>query len=108
MADLGFRGLKVLTLESRRAQEMAKLIANNGGQPVVAPSVREVPLESNTAALEFAAHLAEGRFKMVIFLTGVGTRLLVRVVETVYSRQQFTAALSRVAVVARGPKPASV
>jgi uroporphyrinogen-III synthase len=44
----GFAGLRVLSLESRRASEMAKLIANHGGEPVVAPSMREVPRESNT------------------------------------------------------------
>jgi uroporphyrinogen-III synthase len=103
----GFTGLRVLSLESRRAQEMAKLIANCGGRPVVAPSMREVPLESNTRALEFAGLLMDGRLDMVIFLTGVGTRALTRVVETRYPRQQFAEALKRVAVVARGPKPAA-
>ena len=43
----GFEGLRVLALESRRAAEIAKLIATYGGQPTVAPSMREVPLESN-------------------------------------------------------------
>ncbi len=105
MANQGFAGLKVLTLESRRAPEIAKLIANSGGEPVVAPSMREVPLESNRQGLEFANALIEGRFDVVIFMTGVGTRALTRVVETLYQREQFVAALSRVAVVARGPKP---
>jgi uroporphyrinogen-III synthase len=101
----GFGGLRVLALESRRAQEMAKLIANNGGEAVVAPAMREVPLESNTDVLAFASALAEGGFDMVVFLTGVGTRALTRVVETAYPREQFVAALRRVVVVARGPKP---
>jgi uroporphyrinogen-III synthase len=86
---------------------MAKLIANYKGRPVVAPSMREVPLESNIRALEFAGLLMDGRLDMVIFLTGVGTRALTRVVETRYPRQQFVEALKRVAVVARGPKPAA-
>ena len=107
MDGQGFDGLRVLSLESRRAQEMAKLIANHGGHPVIAPSMREVPLESNTRALEFARLLMDSRFDMVIFLTGVGTRALTRVVETVYPREKFIEALRRVAVVARGPKPAA-
>jgi len=105
MPNQGFAGLRVLTLESRRAQEMAKLIANSGGEPVVAPSMREVPLDSNTQALQFAGELIAGHLDIVIFLTGVGTRALTRVVETVHPREKFVAALSRVAVVARGPKP---
>jgi uroporphyrinogen-III synthase len=101
----GFTGLCVLSLESRRAAEMAKLIAHYGGDPIVAPSMREVPLESNTEAMAFARTLAEHGFDMVIFLTGVGTRALTRVVETVYPRQQFVALLQGIPVIARGPKP---
>jgi uroporphyrinogen-III synthase len=101
----GLAGLRVLALESRRAAEMAKLIANYGGRAIVAPSMREIPLESNTEALEFARTLAAGGFDMVIFLTGVGTRALARVVETIYPLEQFAAALRKIAVVARGPKP---
>ncbi len=101
----GLHGLRVLSLESRRAVEMAKLIENHGGRPVVAPSMREVPLESNTEALSFARALAAGEVDVVIFLTGVGTRALARVVETVYPLEQFAAGLQKIPVVARGPKP---
>jgi uroporphyrinogen-III synthase len=101
----GLAGLRVLSLESRRATEMAKLILNYGGNAIVAPSMREVPLESNTEALAFAGALGAGGFDMVIFLTGVGTRALARVIATVYPIEQFVAALRGVAVVARGPKP---
>jgi uroporphyrinogen-III synthase len=101
----GFAGLRVLSLESRRAAEMAKLIASSGGKATVAPSMREVPLASNTEALAFARRLSEGGFDIVIFLTGVGTRALARVVETVCPVEQFTVALRKIAVVARGPKP---
>ena len=101
----GLAGLRVLSLESRRAPEMAKLIENYGGRAIVAPSMREVPLDSNTEALEFARTLAANGFDTVIFLTGVGTRALARVVETVYPLEQFAEALRRLIVVARGPKP---
>jgi uroporphyrinogen-III synthase len=104
-AKSGLAGLRVLSLESRRAVEMAKLIENYGGRAIVAPSMREVPLESNTEALEFARALAAGGFDMVIFLTGVGTRALAKVVETVYPLEKFVEALRGVAIVARGPKP---
>ncbi|MCU1341794.1 MAG: Uroporphyrinogen-III synthase [Candidatus Acidoferrum typicum] len=101
----GFAGLRVLSLESRRAQEMAKLIESNGGKATVAPSMREIPLASNTQAIAFARKLSENNFDIVIFLTGVGTRALTRVVETVYPVEQFVAALRKITVVARGPKP---
>jgi uroporphyrinogen-III synthase len=103
-----FGGLHVLSLESRRGAEMAKLIASYGGEAVIAPSMREVPLESNTEAVAFGAKLFAGGFDVVIFLTGVGTRALARVVETIYPLEQYLAELRKVAVVARGPKPVAV
>ena len=83
-----FDGLRVLALESRRAAELAKLITTYGGKPIVAPSMREVPLESNTEALAFARTLLAGEIDMVIFLTGVGTRALLSVVETAHKRDE--------------------
>jgi uroporphyrinogen-III synthase len=103
-----FHGLRVLALESRRATELATLITTYGGQPLVAPALREVPLESNTEALRFAEALMRGELDVVIFLTGVGTRALVDLVASTYPRDAFVAALSRTKVVARGPKPLAV
>jgi uroporphyrinogen-III synthase len=101
----GFAGLRVLSLESRRATEMAKLIETYGGAAIVAPSMREVPLETNTEAQDFTRKLLAGEFDAVILLTGVGTRALTRVAETVCPREEFVAALKKIPVVARGPKP---
>ena len=67
--------------------------------------MREVPIERNQHALRFAAALLSGRFDMMIFLAGVGTRALTKVVETRYRREDFVEALTKVTVVARGPKP---
>jgi len=103
-----FAGLRVLSLESRRGAEMSKLIASHGGEATIAPSMREIPLETNTEALVFARSLFAGAFDMVIFLTGVGTRALARVVETIYPLDQYLAELRMVAIVARGPKPVAV
>src|SRR5690242_19215999 len=101
----GLTGLRVLALESRRAKEMAKLIEHYGGRAIVAPAMREVPLETNIQALEFARTLSSEGFDMVIFLTGVGVRFLVKVAESIGLRQQFVEGLRRATIVARGPKP---
>lgn len=103
-----FRGVRVVSFESRRAVEMERLIGNYGGEPLVAPSMREVPLEHNEQALAFAADLLAGRFDMVLFLTGVGTRALGKVVETRYELGRFLDALRKVRIIARGPKPVAV
>src|SRR5689334_14942761 len=106
MPVVSFNNLRVLALESRHAKEISKLIASYGGAPTVAPAMREVPVES-PEALQFAADLVAGKFDMVIFLTGAGTRALVSAVEGSYSRERLTEALERVVVVARGTKPVS-
>jgi uroporphyrinogen-III synthase len=99
-------GLRVLCLESRRATEMAVLIRNQKGEPVTAPSMREVPLEQNQPAFAFADGLFAGAFDMVILLTGVGTRYLDKVIAT--RGQSLADGLKTLIVVARGPKPMAV
>ena len=109
MTTPSFGGLRVLALESRREKEMAALITAHGGEPRVAASMREVPLESNAAAVAFADALLRGEFDVVILLTGVGTRVLLDVVERVHgSREPFVAALGRARIAVRGPKPLAV
>ena len=104
-----FDNRRVLILESRRAKEMASIVSSYGGQPISAPSMREVPLESNPEAIAFADALERGEFDLVVLLTGVGTRALVAVVERVRgSRESFVRALAQTKVVARGPKPVAV
>jgi uroporphyrinogen-III synthase len=105
MGHASFDGLRVLSLESRRAVEVAKLIRTYGGEPFVVPAMREVPLQSNRQALAFADDLLAGKVDLVIFLTGVGVRALLDIVQTKHDREQFLSALRTVKVVARGPKP---
>ena len=108
MAHASFDGLRVLSLESRRAKEVEKLIRTYGGEPFVVPAMREVKLESNKQALDFAAKLLSGEVDVLLFLTGVGVRALLETVETKYDREQFLNALRAVRIVTRGPKPEQV
>ncbi|OGX32691.1 MAG: hypothetical protein A3I71_00625 [Omnitrophica WOR_2 bacterium RIFCSPLOWO2_02_FULL_63_16] len=100
-----FGGLRVVAFESRRAEEMRRLIVRFGGKPLVAPSMREVPLEDQHEALAFATRLFAGSLDVVILLTGVGTRTLIAALATRYSTEQIIQALGRVTRVVRGPKP---
>jgi len=104
----GFEGLRVLSFESRRGTEMAKLITNAGGVPTVVSSMREVPLEDNHEALEFVREIIAGQIDSVVFLTGVGAQTVLRVAESANQREAFLEALQKIPVVARGPKPVSV
>lgn len=101
----GLEGLKVVSLESRRAVEMEKLIRSYGGDPVVAPSMREIPLEENPQAFDFFERLQAGHVDLVIFMTGVGVRTLAEVLESRFSPDEIAGALAGVTTLARGPKP---
>lgn len=70
--------------------------------------MREVPLEDNHEAIDFLRELIDGRIDAVIFLTGVGAQVTVRVAESANQKDAYLEALKKVPVVARGPKPVSV
>jgi uroporphyrinogen-III synthase len=108
MTGEGFGNLRVLSLESRRSREMGLLIANHGGQATVVASTREVPSGPNAEESAFAKGLVQGEFQVVIFMTGVGTRALAQAIEPSCPRERLVAALNKLAVVARGPKPVAV
>ena len=78
-----FGGLRVLVLESRRGRELGLIVTSYGGDPLVAPSMREVPIESNAEAVKFIDDLIAGEFDVVVLLTGVGTRVLFDIVQRV-------------------------
>ncbi len=105
---VGFAGLRVAAFESRMAEQMIQLIERHGGRPLVAPSMREVPLEENSDVLRFGERLLAGEFDMVILLTGVGTRFMLKVLDTRWPRVQILAALGKTITVVRGPKPLAV
>lgn len=107
MAHASFKGLRVLSLESRRAKEIEKLIRTYGGEAIVVPSMREVGLESNNETLQFAAKLIAGELDLVVFLTGVGVRAMLDIVQTKFDREEFLEALRRVKIAARGAKPST-
>ncbi len=102
----GFAGLRVITFESRMAQEARALIERHGGVAIVAPSMREVPLAENSAVLEFGRALLSGEIDIVVFLTGVGAKALFEILAAAHPPDALAQALRRVTTVVRGPKPA--
>ncbi|MDE0862427.1 MAG: uroporphyrinogen decarboxylase [Rubripirellula sp.] len=106
-AEANFNGLQIAALESRRADDMARLISRVGGVSHVSPSMREVPIEPNRCAIDFAYRLMTGHVSVVILMTGVGFRYLLRSIERHVDRQRFLDSLSDVVTICRGPKPAA-
>ena len=106
MSDSGrLSGLCLVTFESRRANEVSELIRRQGGEPISAPALQEVPLSENEPAVEFGRALCRGEIDIVVLLTGVGTRFLAQTVFEQMDREEFIAALASATTVTRGPKP---
>jgi len=100
-----FAGLRVLSLESRRAKEMEALIRREGGDPFVAPSVQERALDDRGDAIRFVERLEADEFDMVIVMTGTGLAFLRDQVVAHSPAGRLGAALGRTTIVSRGPKP---
>jgi len=99
-----FCGLRVVAFESRRAGDVETLIRQRNGQPLVAPSMQEIPLGDQTEAFRFGERLLGGTLDALILLTGVGARALFEALSTKHSRDSLIQALSKLTLIARGPK----
>ena len=95
----------VAILEARTGAHLAELVSRQGAVPLLAPALEEVP-DVDPAAVEmllqdWIAH----PFRMMIFQTGVGTRALFRVTDSLGSTPKLLRLLEQATVVVRGPKP---
>jgi len=105
MSKDGLRGLRVVSFESRRQAEIAELIRRHEGTAISAPSMREVPLEDNREVVQYLERLEAGDIDIVILMTGVGMRTLVKAASPQRSAEQVAQALRQAKLVVRGPKP---
>ena len=105
MSEKGFSGIAVAAFESRMAVEMTRLIERYGGLPLVAPALRELPIQDNPAALRFGVRLIEGRVDVLVLMTGVGTTALFDILKSRHPMSSVMVGVKQTAIVARGPKP---
>ncbi len=101
---MAFNGITVAAFESRMATEITRLIERYGARPLVAPVLREVPLEDNQTVREFGLRLLDGRIDLLILLTGVGTTTLFEHLKIHYPWSSIMTALQQTSIVTRGPK----
>jgi uroporphyrinogen-III synthase len=104
------QGIKVAIFEARMATELAELVRRQGGKPVSAPAVKELPLTETSHLIGFAHRLKSSSFDYVICETGVGLRYLNDVLSQSADEnvRDWRSGLRETKVIARGPKPASV
>lgn len=86
-------------------EQLAGLVAKRGGVPVHAPALAELPDLDAQQIGELVRSLEARPPALVIFQTGVGTRALFAVTDSLGLTDLFLNQLSRTKVAARGPKP---
>src|SRR5437879_2323720 len=99
------KGLRIVSFESRKSREMSALIEQAGAEALVAPAMQEAPLRENHEALSFGKKLLDGEIDLVIFTTGLGVGTLLDVLATLCPLTRVLESLSKITVIARGPKP---
>jgi uroporphyrinogen-III synthase len=101
-------GLRIVSFESRRAQDMALMLRRAGGEVLYAPSMRQIPLADERGILEFGGRLFDGECDALVLLTGVGTTILVDALSTRWPRAAVLQRLGATPLLCRGPKTAAV
>lgn len=86
------------------------MIARQGGEPIEAPSLREVPLRGAAGLDALEAELLQGTPVLLVLLTGVGTELLLEGLSQNLPRERALSLLQSpsTTIVCRGPKPHAV
>ena len=92
---------------------MEALIRREAGDPFVAPSVQERALDDQGEALAFLERMEAGEFDLLICMTGTGLvffrdqlgATLAQPGGTLSCVERLGAALRRIAIISRGPKP---
>jgi uroporphyrinogen-III synthase len=109
-SPLPLQGLRVVCFESRRSAESSRMIARQGGEPVEAPTLREVPLRGPSGLDALEKDLVDGVPLLLVLLTGVGAELLIEGLEQNLPREQVLQLLTSrsTVIVCRGPKPHAV
>lgn len=95
----------IAILESRLGEQLSDLVKKRGGVPFHAPALAELPDLEPEKIRALVQSLEQQPAKLFIFQTGVGTRALFAVLDTLGLTGNFMPMLEKAIVAARGPKP---
>ena len=99
-----FEGITVGLFEARRQREFAAMFAARGAEVVTCPLVFPESHGAEGPVRNFIEEAAQGKFAVAIFYTGIGIQAIFDAAEQLGTREVLKEALSRMTLVARGPK----
>lgn len=97
--------LTILVPESRELDLFAGMLEAEGAATLRCPLVQIQDVEDHAAMDEWLEQLAQNAFDDLILMTGEGLRRLIGRSESIGRREACVAALSRLRIIVRGPKP---
>ena len=99
-----FEGITVGLFETRRQREFAAMFAARGAEVVTCPLVFPESHGAEGPVRKFIEEAARGKFAVAIFYTGIGIQAIFDAAEQLGTGEALKEALSRMTLVARGPK----
>lgn len=102
-AERPLEGRRIGLLEARKRLELSQLVTRLGGVPICAPALREAQTDIDVAPL--LADLTAGRFDIAVVLTAAAMTTLSDTAERLGLLPSVRAALGRMTLACRGPKP---
>lgn len=100
------KGRRVAVLETRLGRQLVELLEGRGASVFHAPALAELPDLDPEKIAVLVRDLRAAPPRAVVFQTGVGTRALFAVADSLGMEKDFLKTLGEAIVVARGPKPA--
>jgi len=102
--DRPLEGITIAIPESRFGTEFADMFQRLGAQVHLCPLTTETVLADRTSTQTFVDLAISGGLDLIIFMTGVGTNLILDEAEAIGKRQAFLESLADVRILSRGSK----
>jgi len=98
-------GQTIVLAEGRQLEELAQMLEKEGATPLRCPLISILDAPDSAPVLAWLDDLIAGRFDLLVLVTGEALRRLVGFAERGQRRDVFVAALARMPIITRGPKP---
>ena len=103
--SLPLAGKTIALAEGRQLEDLAALLDKEGATILRCPMLSILDAPDSKPVVAWVKQLVAGKFDVVVLLTGEGLRRLMSVAEKAGLKDEAIAALGKVTIVTRGPKP---
>lgn len=104
-ATMTLQGRTIALAEGRQLEELAQMLEKEGAIPFRCPMLSIFDHPDSASVTTWLRQLIAGRFSHLVLLTGEGLRRLLSFAEREGYRDQVVAALDKLFIITRGPKP---